>query len=278
MSHAATRWASRQRTGSPPAKAVLLILAHHADAAGRCFPSVETIAAETELCLRSARQAITSLATQGLVTVCKRRRPDGTQAASAYTLQIERRQSASPAPHQSAPPAPNQSASHGVSQSASPAPLVLPTEVLEPREREATAARARPRTATNGSAVSLNTTAHTPLAHEIIASWAATHPGVLLTVRRQLAHAVDHLMRDGADPTLVQAALDEADSNPEWRNPTKALPYAYDRVRRRAADRPPAKHRPSRPSTTDQRVADAQALKARFVNVQPLIVPGEVTA
>ena len=52
MSVRALAWAYRQHVGNPLRKAVLVALAHHHHKeTGRCFPSEETIAAQTETCL-----------------------------------------------------------------------------------------------------------------------------------------------------------------------------------------------------------------------------------
>jgi len=112
----------------------------------------------------------------------------------------------------------------------------LPPHVSErARETRSSATRLPGEARTTGAvalAATLNDTAHSPTAHNIVTDWAAANPGVLTSERRALGKAVDHLLSQGADPTLVRDALDEAENNPEWRNPASALPFAYARVRR----------------------------------------------
>ena len=82
-------------------------------------------------------------------------------------------------------------------------------------------------------AAELNATAHRPGAFRLVGEWAARNPGVTTAKRRELAAAVDRLLTQGADPRLIPAALEHA-HGPQWRNPVKALPHAYDDIRRRA--------------------------------------------
>lgn len=90
MSLDAVRWAKHQTTGSAPRKAVLLALAdrHHAET-GACFPSVETIAKDTELSERTVRRALDDLAEAGFVTRERRRRGDGSLSTYAYEFPDE---------------------------------------------------------------------------------------------------------------------------------------------------------------------------------------------
>jgi hypothetical protein len=69
VSWQATAWAVSQKTGSPAAKAVLLLLANYADEHGSCFPSQERIAEETEQSVRSVRTHVGTLVDLGLVRV-----------------------------------------------------------------------------------------------------------------------------------------------------------------------------------------------------------------
>ena len=70
MSVRATAWAFGRRVGSPMTKLVLLSLAdHHNDETGADpFPSIETIAAETEMNERSVRRHLDALEAAGLIS------------------------------------------------------------------------------------------------------------------------------------------------------------------------------------------------------------------
>ena len=74
MSWHATEWARAQRTGSPTAKAVLAYLAERANNDGECWPSVDLIAAETELGRRTVIRQIAALETGGWLAVIRSRR------------------------------------------------------------------------------------------------------------------------------------------------------------------------------------------------------------
>ncbi len=74
MSWHATEWARAQRTGSPTAKAVLAYLAERANDDGECWPSVDLIAAETELGRRTVIRQIAALETGGWLAVIRSRR------------------------------------------------------------------------------------------------------------------------------------------------------------------------------------------------------------
>ena len=70
MSVRATAWAFGRRVGSPMTKLVLLSLAnHHNDETDADpFPSIETIAAETEMNERSLRRHLDALEAAGLIS------------------------------------------------------------------------------------------------------------------------------------------------------------------------------------------------------------------
>ena len=71
MSVRAIEWARGRRTGSPTAKAVLAYLAERANDDGECWPSVDLIAAETELGRRTVIRALGTLAESGWLTVTR---------------------------------------------------------------------------------------------------------------------------------------------------------------------------------------------------------------
>lgn len=95
-------------------------------------------------------------------------------------------------------------------------------------------------------------------AEALVDAWTGTHPGVTADRARDLTDAVARLLDSGADPALIPEALTAA-HDPHWRNPVAALPHAYEDTRRNTSPHAAAAPR----STTDQRVADAQALKTR---------------
>ncbi len=85
MSLAAITWAYAQRCGSPTVKAVLLKLADAANDAGICWPSLRTIADQTELSLRSVRVALRQLEATGMIQTT-RRRVGKNYTSSVYSL------------------------------------------------------------------------------------------------------------------------------------------------------------------------------------------------
>lgn len=89
MSIQAVAWAIDQKTGSPAGKVVLLCVANYADENGECWPSQETIAAETELSERSVREWLQKLEEIGLLTRTPRRREDGYRASDLIRLSFK---------------------------------------------------------------------------------------------------------------------------------------------------------------------------------------------
>lgn len=109
----------------------------------------------------------------------------------------------------------------------------------------------------------LDRTAHGGRAHVLLTQWAEQNPGQLSSRRRELAREIDQLLAEGADPTLIPAALDEAHGNPRWRDPVRALRYAYSDVLRATSHRPRTPVLaavPDRVPTTTARVQGALAL------------------
>jgi DNA-binding transcriptional ArsR family regulator len=99
-------WAWEQETGSGTRKIVLVALAdrHNRDT-GECFPSVEALAAQTELGRRTVERALSELCDLGLVTRDRRRRKDG--SLSTYDYRFPHLSSAAqpPATEAASPPA-----------------------------------------------------------------------------------------------------------------------------------------------------------------------------
>jgi pyocin large subunit-like protein len=86
VSWQATAWAARQRTGSPAAKLTLLALANYADADGMCWPTQETLAADTEQSVDTVQRRLKQLATQGLIRIEKRKGLRGQWTRRIYFL------------------------------------------------------------------------------------------------------------------------------------------------------------------------------------------------
>jgi biotin operon repressor len=106
MSWRAVRWAiedTQQANLSSVQRLVLLALAyHHNERGGACYPSNDTIQAETGLSRRAVQTAIKSLKLTGLITVSSRS-VHGIQTSNQYDLfgRIEGRTTCTPrgAPH-----------------------------------------------------------------------------------------------------------------------------------------------------------------------------------
>lgn len=89
MSIQAVAWAIDQKTGSAAGKVVLICLANYADETGTCWPSQETIAAETELSERSVREWLQKLEDAGFLTRERRQRQDGYRASDLIVLAVK---------------------------------------------------------------------------------------------------------------------------------------------------------------------------------------------
>jgi hypothetical protein len=88
MSWQATAWAVRQKTGSAARKVLLLVLANYADEHGVCWPSQETLMAETELSADTIQRQTKVLKAAGLLDAVRRRRKDGTWPSLHYQLNL----------------------------------------------------------------------------------------------------------------------------------------------------------------------------------------------
>lgn len=88
MSVQAITWALDQRTGKPSGKLLLLALANYANSAGECWPSLQTLMADTELSRRTVIHWIGELERCGLVAVRRRKGADGQQQTNYYILAI----------------------------------------------------------------------------------------------------------------------------------------------------------------------------------------------
>lgn|SRR5262249_3877083 len=95
MSFQATNWAFRQQVGKPSAKLVLVALAEHADADGKCWPSLRSIAARTELSRDTVVRAIRLLKSKGFIRVVHRHN-GRSPSSNMYYLNCERERVDSP--------------------------------------------------------------------------------------------------------------------------------------------------------------------------------------
>jgi pyocin large subunit-like protein len=87
MSYQATAWAVKVRTGSTGLKALLLVLAHHADEkGGRCFPSQATLARECEQSLDTVQRNLRKLEMTCVITRRVRPRSGGHWPRHEYQL------------------------------------------------------------------------------------------------------------------------------------------------------------------------------------------------
>jgi DNA-binding transcriptional ArsR family regulator len=89
VSFAAVEWAWRQRAGDGTAKAVLILLAFHADEAGECWPGRGRMVARLELSRNTIREAVNRLERAGLLQVVPRFDDRGRRQGTLYRLRVE---------------------------------------------------------------------------------------------------------------------------------------------------------------------------------------------
>lgn len=127
-------------------------------------------------------------------------------------------------------------------------------------------------------AAQLNNTATTATAHQLVHNW-HTNRGhhYTRTELNNLTKATNELLADGANPNLIPTTLDHQHTEGHSLN---FLPHAYRQATKQhtgaGATLPAGAHggRVSKPSTTDQRVADIQALKHQMLAAQGNPGPG----
>jgi hypothetical protein len=83
------RGASIRRTEPGARKLILLVLWAHADAVGRCYPSLRTIAAEAGLAVATVKRALAALERDGLLIRLRRLSGPGTLSSTAYTINAD---------------------------------------------------------------------------------------------------------------------------------------------------------------------------------------------
>lgn len=89
MSFDALAWAWNQKTGSAGRKATLMGVAQFADEDGYCWPGQKMLAEYTEQSERTVREHLVWLESNGYLSRCSRKRPDGTNASDAYYLNLQ---------------------------------------------------------------------------------------------------------------------------------------------------------------------------------------------
>lgn len=96
LSHDATAWARKQKTGSGTAKFVLMLLADQAGSDYSCWPSLDYLAGVSELGDSTIRAATKRLAEQGLIRVYYRHRSSGLRRSCRYQLLVDGPDTAEP--------------------------------------------------------------------------------------------------------------------------------------------------------------------------------------
>lgn len=78
-----------QKTGSPAAKIILLLLADRADERHSCWPSQNRLAEESEQSVESVRRHIRGLEDRGLISTERRTVPGQKRATNRYVLAVD---------------------------------------------------------------------------------------------------------------------------------------------------------------------------------------------
>ena len=89
MSSIAANWAIKQRLGDPYAKAVLFDLAGHADEGGFCACTLETLARDTFISVRTVRRKLRWLEYSGFVKTERLTSPVPGINVWAFHLQLD---------------------------------------------------------------------------------------------------------------------------------------------------------------------------------------------
>lgn len=89
MSNDVLNWAKRITVGGQTRKAVLLLLADHADDKGRAWPSQSTVATILEMSERTVRGAIKDLTEAGILVRKARWRDDGTRGTDILKFDMD---------------------------------------------------------------------------------------------------------------------------------------------------------------------------------------------
>ncbi|MFD2030816.1 helix-turn-helix domain-containing protein [Ancylobacter dichloromethanicus] len=84
MSSEATTWALAQKAGNASAKAALLALAGYADEHGRCWPSLQRLADNSEQSRKTIWRQLRHLEAIGLIDIFTRARENGSNTTCEY--------------------------------------------------------------------------------------------------------------------------------------------------------------------------------------------------
>lgn len=88
MSVEAITWALRVKTGSSITKAILLVLANHANPKGVCWPSFADVARQAECSFSTVQRAVREMESAGLLERQRRRREDGNYGTYTIALSL----------------------------------------------------------------------------------------------------------------------------------------------------------------------------------------------
>lgn len=88
MSHIATNWAWQIKGLRPSTKIVLLHLADRHNPDNGCFPSINLLARDCEMSVRTVHSKIQELEDKKLITKVPRHRPNSSQTSNEYILNI----------------------------------------------------------------------------------------------------------------------------------------------------------------------------------------------
>lgn len=224
MSHDATAWAKAQKTGSSPAKFILLVLADFAGTDYSCYPSVKKLAEITELGESTVREATRKLAEGGLIRVFYRYRANHTRRSSRYQLLVDGVDTMEPdaedwAHHRQEPADIRQEPAH--SQRQEPA-LIPPTEPSLREPSLATPGASRSEEVVTGEIVDDNVApavavgaalevAGAPNAGQLTRRWidycASKDVKLTTSVIKRYGATVRRAMSDGFDENLIRRAL-----------------------------------------------------------------------
>lgn len=127
MSYRATAAALAVKAPSASAKLVLAVLASYADEAGVCWPSQGRVAADSQLGLRTVRDAYRALEGAGLIASQARRRANGSRSTALVRLMFLERSGEA---ERRKAPGPGQGAPEDAAVGAGPEPVTEPA--IEP--------------------------------------------------------------------------------------------------------------------------------------------------
>lgn len=129
MSWQATAWAAKQATGSAGNKLTLLALANYADSSGVCWPTQDTLAANTEQSIDTVQRRLKRLVALKLVRVEKREANRGQWPGKIYHLNISVAEKTKP--QSAAPPQPSQTPPPAADHAA-PERVTMPPQARPP--------------------------------------------------------------------------------------------------------------------------------------------------